>query len=62
MDEIEKLKFVLKKYNLSIENSSKEIGVTFRTMLNWLQKKHSPRGLSLSQLRKFIKKYENQNH
>lgn len=59
MEEIEKLKNILKKQNISLEKASREIGCSFKTILNWLNKENVPGEMSLIQIRKFIKKYEN---
>ena len=58
MKEIEKLKKILKKENISIEKAAHQMGVSFATVWAWLSGKHSPSDLALIQLRKFIKKYE----
>jgi len=58
MKEIEKLKNILKKENISIEKAAHQIGVSFPTVFNWLNGKHRPSELALIQLTKFIKKYE----
>ncbi len=59
MEEIKKLKIILKKYDISLERTAREIGVSFQTVWNWIQEKHIPSQLALARLRKFIKKYEN---
>ena len=58
MEEIEKLRKILKKENISIEKAAHQIGVSFPTVFHWLNGKHRPSELALIQLRKFIKKYE----
>ena len=58
MKEIEKLKKILKEENISIEKAARQIGVSFQTAFNWLNGKHRPSELALTQLRKFIKKHE----
>jgi len=58
MKEIEKLKKIIKSENISLEKAARQIGVSFQTIFNWLNGKHSPSELALIQLRKFIKKYE----
>jgi len=58
MKEIEKLKKILKKENISIEKAAHQMGVSFATVWAWLSGKHKPSELALIQLRKFIKKYE----
>ena len=58
MKEIEKLKKILEKEDMSIEKAARQIGVSFQTTFNWLVGKHQPSELALIQLRKFIKKHE----
>ena len=59
MEEIKKLKIILKKYDISLETAAREMGISFQTIWKWMNKKHGPSKLALIQLRKFIKKYEN---
>ena len=59
MEEIKKLKIILKKYDISLEKAAREMGISFQTIWKWMNGKHGPSELALIQLRKFIKKYEN---
>jgi len=59
MEEIKKLKIILKKYDISLEAAAREMGISFQTIWKWMNGKHKPSKLALVQLRKFIKKYEN---
>lgn len=59
MQEIKKLIIILKKEDISLEKASREMGVSFQTIWNWIEAKHIPSELALIQLRKFIKNHEN---
>lgn len=59
MNEIKKLKIILRKYDISLEKAAREMFVSFQTIWSWMNGKHEPSELALIQLRKFIKKYEN---
>ncbi|MCK4784534.1 MAG: hypothetical protein KAV87_12345 [Desulfobacteraceae bacterium] len=59
MEEIKKLIIILKKEDISLEKASREMGISFQTIWNWIEAKHIPSELALVQLRKFIKKHEN---
>lgn len=58
MEEIEKLKKILKEHDISLEEAARAMGISFQTIWKWMNGKHIPSKLALVQLRKFIKKYE----
>ena len=58
MIEIKILKKIMEEMKISQEKVAREIGVSSRTIFRWLHHRHEPSDLGLSQLRRFIKKYE----
>jgi len=58
MEEIKKLIIILKTQDIGLEKASREMGISFQTIWNWMEAKHKPSQLALIQLRKFIKKHE----
>jgi len=58
MEEVKNLIIILKIQNIGIEKAAAEMGITFQTVWKWIDAKHKPSQLALIQLRKFIKKHE----
>jgi len=63
MEEIKEIKQLIsilktKEKDMGLEKASREMGISFQTIWNWMEAKHKPSQLALTQLRKFIKKHE----
>jgi len=59
MQEIERLKEVMKKKGLSHEKLAHILGVSLGTVVRWLQNKSKPSDLALIQIKKFIDEHRN---
>lgn len=58
MQELERLREIMKKEELSYEKTARILGVSFNTVIRWFQNKSKPSDLALIQIRKFIGKYK----
>ena len=58
MQEIEKLIEIKKRTGMSYEMMARKIGVSFQTILRWMNKGDKPGFLALEQIKKFIKEDE----
>lgn len=55
MEEIEKLIEIKDRRSLSYEKMAHQIGVSFQSLLRWINKGDKPSDLALAQIRRFIK-------
>lgn len=60
MQEIETLIKLKIDKNLSYEKLARQIGVSFQTVLRWINKGDKPSDLALAQIRRFIKENEDE--
>ena len=58
IEEIEKLRQIMKEKNLSYEDISSSLHVSFQTVYRWLSEKAKPSKMALFLIRRFIKKHE----
>lgn len=58
MQEIEKLLEIKNRRKLSYETMAHEIGVSFQTILRWINKGDKPGSLAMKQIRRFIEEDE----
>ena len=58
MLELEVLKEIIKKKNLSQEKLARVLGVSLNTVIRWFQNKSKLGDLALIQIRKFIGEYK----
>lgn len=56
IEEIEKLRQIMKEKDLSYEDISRSLHVSFQTVYRWLNKKRKPSKMALFLIRRFIKK------
>jgi len=54
MDEIKKLVEIKKRTGLSYERMAYQIGVSFQTLLRWVNKGDKPGALAMTQIKRFI--------
>lgn len=59
IEEIEKLRQIMKEKGLTYEDTSRSLHVSFQTVYRWLVEGRKPSKLALWQIRRFIKKHEN---
>lgn len=58
MEEIKKLIEIKKRRGLSYEKMAYQIGVSFQTLLRWINKGDKPSDLALKQIKRFIEEDE----
>jgi DNA-binding transcriptional regulator YiaG len=58
MQEIEKLIEIKERRKLSYETMAYQIGVSFQTVLRWINKGDKPGSLALAQIKRFIEEDE----
>ena len=61
MQEIEKLIEIKKRTGMSYETMARKIGVSFQTILRWINKGDKPGSLALTQIRRFIQEDERES-
>lgn len=59
MQEIERLREIMKKEGLSHEKLARILGVSLGTVVRWFQSKNKPSDLALIQIKKFIDEHRN---
>jgi len=58
MQELERLREIMKEEKLSNEKTARILGVSLATVARWFHNKSKPSDLALIQIRKFISEYK----
>ena len=58
MQELERLREIMKEEELSYEKTARILGVSLGTVMRWFQNKSKPSDLALIQIRKFINEHK----
>ena len=58
MQELERLREIMKEEKLSYEKTARILGVSLGTVFRWICNKSKPSDLALIQIRKFIDEYK----
>ena len=58
MQELERLREIMKEKKLGYEKTARLLGVSLGTVTRWFQNKSKPSDLALIQIKKFINEYK----
>jgi len=58
MQELERLREIIKEEKMSYEKTARILGVSLGTVARWFHNKSKPSDLALIQIRKFINEYK----